>query len=203
MTVQIRLAQDADAAAIAAIYRPIVEQTAISFEITAPNRDEIAQRIASTLPEYPWVVCDIGGRIAGYAYASRHRLRRAYRWSVDTSVYVDDRFQRRGLGRGLYVSLFTILSAQGFINAFAGIALPNPASVALHESLGFEAIGIYRQAGYKLDRWHDVGWWQLTLKEPEASPAEPTDLRVIVQRSGWEDLLTRGEAFVRTDVNQA
>lgn len=195
---QIRLADDADADAIAAIYRPIVEQTAISFETTAPNRDEIAQRITSTLPEFPWVVCEIDSRIAGYAYASRHRFRRAYRWSVDTSVYVDGRFQRRGLGRGLYVSLFAILSAQGYFNAFAGIALPNPASVALHESLAFKAIGVYRQAGYKLDRWHDVGWWQLTLREPEASPAEPTALHAIVQRSGWEDLLASGQAFVRT-----
>ena len=108
----------------------------------APGPAEIARRIAGTIAAYPWLVCEFNGRVAGYAYASEHRSRRAYRWSVDTSVYVDHDCWRRGIGRGLYTSLLRILSAQGFFNAFAGITLPNDASVGLHESFGFDRIAI-------------------------------------------------------------
>jgi L-amino acid N-acyltransferase YncA len=193
----VRLAKDSDADAIAEIYRPIVEATAISFETNAPDRDEIARRISDTLRSYPWLVCDVGGRIAGYAYATRHRPRGAYRWSVDTSVYVEDAYRRRGVGRGLYVSLFAILAAQGYVNAYAGIALPNPASVALHESLGFEKVGVYRRVGYKLGQWHDVGWWQRILREHEQSPNEPYDLPTVSRQPDWEALMAQGLSSIR------
>jgi len=173
MAPRIRLAEAGDAEAIAAIYRPAVESSAISFETVPPDGDEIARRLADTLVSYPWLVCEIGGQVAGYAYASKHRVRAAYQWSVDTSVYVDPAFRRSGVGRGLYQSLFAILAAQGFFNAFAGIALPNPASVALHEAVGFEPLGVYRRVGFKLGAWHDVGWWQLRLLGPTAQPQEP------------------------------
>ena len=173
MAARIRVAEAGDAEAIAAIYRPAVESSAISFETVAPGRDEIARRLADTLVAYPWLVCEIGGRVAGYAYASTHRVRAAYQWSVDTSVYVDEAFRRSGVGRGLYRSLFAILGAQGFFNAFAGIALPNPASVALHEAVGFEPLGVYRRVGFKLGAWHDVGWWYLPLQPLPASPVPP------------------------------
>ena len=133
MAAHIRLGRDRDAQAIAAIYRPFVETTAISFEDVAPGPDEMARRIMETAASYPWLVCEIGGHVVGYAYAAQHRVRAAYQWSVDTSVYVSKQYWRFGIGRGLYISLFRILAAQGFFNAFAGIALPNPASVALHE----------------------------------------------------------------------
>lgn len=196
MEVLFRLAKDSDAEAIAAIYRPSVEATAISFETTAPDRDEIARRIGETRRSYPWLVCDVGGRVAGYAYAARHRVRGAYQWSVDTSVYVERAHRRCGVGRGLYVSLFAILAAQGYFNAYAGIALPNAASVALHESMGFETIGVYRRVGYKLGQWHDVGWWQLALREPEQSPQAPVDVATVAGRPGWEALLARGQSVV-------
>ena len=122
---------------------------------------------------YPWLVCEIDGDVAGYAYATTHRVRAAYRWSVDTSVYVDAAPAAAGVGRGLYRSLFAILAAQGFVNAFAGIALPNPGSVALHEAVGFEPLGVYRRVGFKFGDWHDVGWWQLALTAHEASPDAP------------------------------
>ena len=149
MAIRIRVAGDGDAEAIAAIYRPIVESTAISFETEAPDRSEIARRIGETLPTYPWLVCDIHGEVAGYAYATKHRVRSAYRWSVDTSVYVADTHRKRGVGTGLYASLFAILSEQGYVNAYAGIALPNPGSVGLHESMGFEKLGVYRRVGFE------------------------------------------------------
>lgn len=196
----IRLVADSDVAAIAALYRPVVESTAISFETEPPTPDEIRRRISDTLPSYPWLVYDVAGRVAGYAYATRHRVRAAYQWSVDTSIYVHPEFQRHGIGRGLYASLFGILAAQGYFNAFAGIALPNPASVALHESVGFQPLGVYRNVGYKLGVWHDVGWWQLGLRQREISPQRPLDLRAIQDRHDWEALLTRGTSGIRVNV---
>jgi L-amino acid N-acyltransferase YncA len=197
MVAQIRLATPLDSEAIAAIYRPVVEATAISFEIVPPDREEMARRITETLVSYPWLVCELGGQVAGYAYATQHRVRAAYQWSVDTSVYVDEKYRRSGVGRGLYASLFGILAAQGFFNAFAGIALPNTGSVALHESVGFKAIGVYGRVGYKLGAWHDVGWWQLLLQAHEASPTGPLDLATVRDRSGWELLVTRGQSVIR------
>jgi L-amino acid N-acyltransferase YncA len=199
MAVHIRLARDSDLEAMVAIYRPIVVATAISFEMVPPDREEMGRRVRETLWSYPWLVCEIGGQVAGYAYASRHRVRAAYQWSVDASVYVDTKHRRCGVGRGLYLSLFGILAMQGFFNAYAGIALPNPASVALHESVGFERLGVYRRVGYKLGAWHDVGWWQLILRAHEESPNAPLDLATARTYPVWDSLLTRGESIVRGD----
>jgi L-amino acid N-acyltransferase YncA len=193
----LRLATAEDAAAIANIYRPIVESTAVSFETGAVGDDEMRRRIVETRPTYPWLVCDLDGVIAGYAYASRHRVRAAYQWSVDVSVYVDPSFRRRGVGRGLYTSLFAILGAQGFFNAFAGIALPNTASVALHESLGFTPIGVYRNVGFKLGAWHDVGWWQLSLRVPDAPVHPPLAMPSVLREGEWNQLLAAGASLIR------
>jgi phosphinothricin acetyltransferase len=189
----IRLATESDAARIAAIYRPIVETTTISFETDAPKDDEMRRRIADTLPRYPWLVYELDDAVVGYAYASKHRLRAAYQWSVDTSVYVEPQMHRQGVGRALYQSLFAILAAQGFFNAFAGIALPNPPSVALHEAVGFRPVGVYRNVGHKLGTWHDVGWWQLVLRpERDRGPAPPLDLNSLLRVADWPALLAKG-----------
>jgi L-amino acid N-acyltransferase YncA len=173
----IRLAVAGDAEPIAAIYAPVVRDTIISFETEPPDAAQIAERIEYTLPAFPWLVCERGGRVAGYAYASRHRERLAYRWSVDVSCYVHADFRRRGIGAELYRALLEILRRQGFFNAYAGIALPNEASVRLHESVGFRPIGVYANVGYKLRAWRDVGWWGCALAPPAADPAEPIALR--------------------------
>ena len=194
----IRLARESDAPAISRIYRPIVESTAISFELEPPDDSEMLRRIKDTLERYPWLVCEIDDRVAGYAYASKHRVRAAYRWSVDVSIGVDADYRRWGVARGLYMSLFGILAAQGFFNAYAGIALPNEASVALHESLGFKAVGVYHNVGFKLGRWHDVGWWELHLRQHDTAPDEPLMLQLMQQRADWDALLANGQERVRT-----
>ena len=193
----IRLAIERDAAAIAAVYRPFVEATAISFETEPLDEREMRRRILETMEVYPWLVYESEGVVLGYAYATRHRVRAAYRWSVDTAVYVDPAHHRRGIGRGLYTSLFAILAAQGFVNAYAGVTLPNPASVSLHEAIGFIPVGVYRQVGYKLGTWHDVGWWQLALRPRVAGPAEPAPLAAVQARPEWPALVSTGSSQIR------
>jgi phosphinothricin acetyltransferase len=197
--VGIRLAKESDAEAVAAIYAPYVERTAVSFETVPPPPDEMRRRIGETTEVWPWLVCDTGDRIAGYAYATQHRVRAAYRWSVDTAVYVSDAHHRRGVGRGLYASLFEILRAQGFFNAYAGITLPNAASVGLHEAVGFTRVGVYRDAGYKMGSWHDVGWWELGLGVRAESPGEPARLPIVLKRPDWLRLVESGVGRVRVE----
>ncbi len=165
-TVQIRQADAADAPALLAIYAPFVLNTAVSFEATPPTVAEFEARIRKALDRWTWLVATIDGACAGYAYGSTHRERDAYRYSVETSVYVEPRFHRRGIARELYQALLADLGCRGYCNAFAGVALPNDASVALHRHLGFEPIGVFRAVGYKFDRWHDVWWSQRSIPQP-------------------------------------
>ena len=161
----IRSATVDDAQAIQAIYAPIVTDTVISFEDVPPSVDEMAARIAATLQSHPYLVAERDGRVVGYAYAGSHRSRAAYRRSVDVSAYVADDARRAGIGGTLYRHLLADLQERGYHAAFAGIALPNAASVALHEAVGFRPVGIYREVGFKFDRWHDVGWWQRLIDD--------------------------------------
>ncbi len=169
----IRFVAPADAEALALIYAPYVEETSISFETVPPGTEEFAGRIRSVASVYPWYVGEDEGRILGYAYASRHKERAAYRFSVDFAVYVGRRHLGRGVGKALYSRLIEAVRALGYYNAFGVVTLPNERSVALHESFGFEFVGVCKNAGYKLGAWRDVGWWQLRLREPEANPEEP------------------------------
>jgi L-amino acid N-acyltransferase YncA len=169
----IRLANAGDAPQIAAIYRPFCVENAISFETEAPDAAEIAARIEKINRRFHWLVADEGGTVAGFAYASPHRERAAYRWTVEVTVYIHEKFRGRGVGRALYTELFSRLRDQGLFKAYAGILIPNPASQAFHESMGFTLIGIYRKIGYKLGAWHDVGWWVLALQPEVDSPLEP------------------------------
>lgn len=172
-TTTIRVARPDDAPAIQAIYAPIVASTMISFELEPPSIDAMAERIATTLARYPWFVSeDADGRVDGYVYASRYRERAAYRWSVDVTAYVREDRRGHGVGKRLYGRLFETLADLGYHQAFAIIALPNPASVALHESVGFVPIGIHRDVAFKHGRWHDTSWWQRRLKPP-SEPHEP------------------------------
>ncbi len=189
----IRLATERDAEQIADIYAPNVTDTIISFEFEPPTADEMRRRIELTLQRYPWLVCERhDGRLLGYAYAGAHGSRAAYQWSVDVSVYVHEEARRKGVGRALYASLFAALTLQGFYNAYAGATLPNPASVGLHEAVGFRPVGVYRGVGYKLGAWHDVVWWHLPLRERVEDPHPPSDLPSVVGSEEWEVAMRKG-----------
>jgi len=188
MAVLIRLARQDDAGQIASIYRPYVEESRISFEETAPDKAEIARRMSG--PIHPWLAAEDDGRIVGFASTSPMRDRSAYRWSVETGIYLAPEAQGRGLGRKLLTAHLDLLERQGFVTIVAGIALPNEASVALHEKLGFVLSGIERGVGYKLGQWVDVGRWQKDLAPREAMPEGPLPY-VEVRHPGLEP----GSAF--------
>jgi L-amino acid N-acyltransferase YncA len=170
----VRAANESDAAAVQRIYAPIVERTAISFEVVAPSVAEVGDRIAAVTRSLPWLVAEEAGVVVGYAYAGRHAERAAYRWSVDVSIYLAEGARGRRIGTRLYGSLFDELRHLGYVSAYAGVTLPNAASVALHESMGFAAIGTFPNAGFKFDAWHTVGWWYLALQPTPRAPREPS-----------------------------
>ncbi len=178
-----RLARDADAAAIAAIYAPSVTARATSFELTPPDAGEMRRRVTAVLDQYPWLVCETANGVVGYAYATAHRDRAAYRWSVDASTYISDSAHRQGIARGLYTRLFEILVLQGYRSVYAGITLPNTASFELHKSMGFREVGIYHDVGYKFGKWHDTIWLERALAEHVADPPEPVSLPALLRDS--------------------
>lgn len=161
----IRGATELDAPVLLAIYGPYVENTVISFEMQIPTVAEFAARIATALSRWAWLVAEHDGQCIGYACGSGYRERAAYRWSVETSAYVHPDFHRRGVARLLYTELIQELQAKGYCNAYAGITLPNEASVALHRRFGFEPIGVFQRAGRKFGKWHDVAWLQRQLRD--------------------------------------
>jgi phosphinothricin acetyltransferase len=172
---RLRPATPDDAAAIADIYAPFVRGSAVSFETEPPDEAAMRARMEAAGGLYPWLVGeDEDGTILGYAYAARFRDRPAYRFVVETSVYLRADAAGRGIGRQLYEPLLAILEARGFTQAIAAITLPNEASVRLHERLGFERAGTYRQVGWKFGAWHDVGLWQRSLAAAGVPPEEPT-----------------------------
>jgi phosphinothricin acetyltransferase len=169
----VRLATPQDAAAIGAIYAHYVTATPVSFETEPPGDEEMSRRIEAGAGLHPWLVAETDGAIAGYASASPFRPRPAYRYAVETSVYLDHERLGQGIGRGLYSRLIALVEAQGFAQAIAAITLPNEASVRLHQALGFSEAGAYRRVGWKCGGWHDVGLWQRALAPAEAPPREP------------------------------
>lgn len=181
----VRLARPDDAAGLLDIYAPIVRDTAISFELEPPTVADFRGRIERTLAHAPWLVLDDGG-LQGYAYATRFRDRPAYQWTVETTVYVRDSARRRGVGRALMAALLRCLELQGFATALAVIALPNDASVRLHERLGFRSIGVFHRVGFKFGRWHDTGWWERPLREDAGAPPPPRPIEALLGTPAWD-----------------
>jgi L-amino acid N-acyltransferase YncA len=170
--ISIRPAQSKDAPFIADIYRPFVEYGWASFEAYAPDSAEIVSRIKKAGNMYPWLVAEDNNTVLGYAYASAHRARDAYRTSVDTSIYCAKNARGNGVGRKLYATLLETLKRQNYVSAFAGIALPNEASIGLHHAMGFTLIGTYPKVGYKQGVWRDTQWWHRPLADTSDRPAE-------------------------------
>jgi len=193
----IRLATHHDGSALAEIYRPAVTDNSTSFELDPPDGAEMARRVAKCMDRTPWLVYERDGRVAGYAYGGMHRERAAYQWSAEVSAYVHPDFHKQGIGRALYTSLFAALVVQGYRNAYAGITLPNDASVALHTAVGFTPIGVYRGIGYKQGAWHDVGWFERQLAPRVVDPPVPRLLAECRDEPAFVGALESGMALLR------
>ena len=191
----IRLATIDDAAAVADIYAPYCEGSAVSFEQFAPGVEQMQLRIAGVVAHRPWIVLDDAGAVAGYAYAAPHNDRWAYRWSVNTAIYISRAHHRRGAGRALYSTLFDLLRHLGYYRAVAGITVPNAASVGLHEAMGFELVGVYRDIGYKLGAWRDVAWYEAPIQPVPAEPQEPRPVQSLHGTPEWDEAVARGLQF--------
>jgi L-amino acid N-acyltransferase YncA len=198
----LRLARASDGAALAAIYAPAVTDGAISFELEPPAAEVMAERVQRTLQQYPWLVCETAEGVIGYAYAGRHRDRPAYQWTVEVSAYVAPAARRRGVASALYTSLFAVLALQQFRNAYAGITLPNDASVRLHEALGFTRFAVFRRIGCKFGAWYDVGWFERTLLPHDVDPAPPLELPELLGSPGLTDALAAGRRLLRAAEGQ-
>jgi phosphinothricin acetyltransferase len=189
-----------DAAVCLEIYAPFIRETAVSFEEIVPTLEEFEGRIRSTTATHPWLVMEVEGKVVGYAYASQHRPRAAYRWTAEVTVYIDAHHHRSGIGRRLYVELLGRLRRQGFRLAVAGITLPNDASVGLHRAIGFEPVGVYRRVGWKLGAWRDVVWLELQLRDPTdqetggAAPPEPLPPSAAPSPTGESTVAPRAES---------
>lgn len=183
----IRIARPEDADAIHAIYAPAVDATAITFETERPGVEVMRQRILTRLQHYPWLVWEENGKVLAYAYATRFRERAAYDWIAETSIYVHADARRRGIARKLYGALLEVMRLQGINQAVGVITLPGEVSVALHETMGFTAAGVWRKAGYKLGRWWDVGVWQRELQTPANPPVAVTAFAAL-PTSAWSNL---------------
>ncbi len=190
MGAMMRLATEADAPRILEIYAPIVRETVISFEYDVPSENEMRQRIRSKLEHgYPWLVMEREGMLLGYAYAGRWRDRAAYDWTVETTVYVNSAVRRGGVGRTLYGALFDLLRLQGFVQAVAGVTLPNDASVGLHQAVGFVPTGVTHNAGYKFGGWHGVAFFEMTLQTPPDVPVPTRDVAALVGTDDWKKIV--------------
>jgi phosphinothricin acetyltransferase len=171
---RIRVATGDDAEAVSHIYGPFCLPDAIaSFELVPPSLEEMRKRISSTLVKYPWLIYEVDSKVVGYASASQYNVRPAYDWSVTVSIYLHGTARGLGVGRKLYTELFQILRKQNFFNAYAGITIPNPASIGLHRSMGFEEVGLTPKVGYKAGQWLDVALLCLELQPHVLEPREP------------------------------
>ncbi len=192
----IRIAKQSDAEPILDIYAPYIQNTSFTFETEIPSIEEFRKRIESYLVNWPWLVCEINGKIAGYAYCGKHRERTAYQWCTESSVYVHDDFQRLGVAKALYTAIIEFVKLQGYRNLYAVINLPNEKSVSFHEQMGFQYFATYKNVGYKLGRWKNVGWWELQVNEYNLEPAPPAKFSEL-QMNVVRPILESAEKFLK------
>lgn len=186
----IRLAEQRDVRPMLDIYAPFITHSPTSFEEVVPSEEEFWQRIQATLQEAPWLVCQRDDEVIGYAYASSHRVREAYRWTRELSAYIKEGFRGKNVATALYTTLLELLKLQGYANTLIGITLPNEASIRFHEKMGFSKIGVYHQIGFKHGRYHDVGWWELPIRTD--APGEIRSIDAIQQTTNWQTAIEKG-----------
>lgn len=178
--IKIRLATVEDAEDVLNIYTDYIRETTVTFETEVPSVEEFGKRIEKVLVSYPWLVCEVNGVVAGYAYASKHGERAAYKWSVDLSIYISEEYQRRNIATALYKALIVLLQRQGYVMAYAGVSVPNLKSEAFHKRFGFQEAGVFENAGYKLGEWRGVKWFAIQLAECLNEPKLPMILQEAV-----------------------
>lgn len=187
MPLALRLAQASDGPALAALFAPYVRDTAITFQENAPGAAAFSAKVTELLPSFPFLVVEEEGRVLAYAYASPHRALPAYRWCAEVSVYAHLEARAKGAGSRLYTALHAILERQGYVNLYAGITLPNEASVRLHEKFGYRPFARFEKVGFKRGAWHDVGWWEKRFDSNMRTPAaEPRPFAALREKeSAW------------------
>ena len=195
--VKIRLATPKDGEAILNIYKYYIENTAITFETEVPSVEAFEERIENTLSRFPWLVCEIDGVVAGYAYASKHRERAAYQWSADLSIYVDEKYHRRHIAKALYQVLEETLRLQGYYTVFAGVTSPNPKSEAFHAAYGFDTVGVFENVGYKLGQWRGVKWFKYTLTDYQKEPTAPKAFPEVKDAEIFGEILRAAEELIQ------
>ncbi|HMQ63974.1 MAG TPA: N-acetyltransferase family protein [Flavilitoribacter sp.] len=193
---KIRLAEEADTPQMLAIYSPFILHSNTSFELSVPSIDAFRERVKAVLAEAPWLVCETpDGRVAGFAYAGKHRERPAYRWTRELSVYIHQNYRGQNIATALYTALIGLLRLQGYANTLIGITLPNDASVRFHEKMGFKPIGVYHNVGFKAGAFHDVGWWEMAIADQ--LPGYISGPEAILDTEDWEAAIAKGEAYLR------
>ena len=199
----IRSANPHDTEKMLEIYTPYILNSTVSFETEVPLKEEFQVRVLHYQEKLPWLVCNIDNNLAGYAYATDHRQRKAYEVTKELSVYVHNGYRQYGVATGLYTALIEILRAQGVSNVLAGITLPNSESVGFHESMGFKPVGVYHYVGYKFGKFQDTGWWELLLGAKYKNPLELVDIKEIINSQSWKDAIEKGMSKIRkkNDIN--
>jgi len=195
--IKIRLATPRDGEALLNIYKWYIENTAITFETEVPSVEAFGQRIENTLSRFPWLVCEIDGVVAGYAYASKHRERAAYQWSADLSIYVNEKYHRRYIAKALYKVLEETLRLQGYYTVWAGVTTPNPKSEAFHTAYGFETVGVFENVGYKLGQWRGVKWFRYALADYQKEPIAPKAFPEVKDKEVFDKIVSDAEEIIQ------
>ena len=185
----IRLVKPADYAAILNIYSPYVTSTAVTFEYDVPSLSDFSERIKNICSHYPCLVCEANGEIIGYCYSGIHRVKTAYQWSTECTIYIAQAYHRKGIAKELYKTLFAILKLQGFVNVYAGVSVPNEQSEKFHIKSGFTEIGLFEKIGYKLGQWHNLKFFQLILNEHSANPLPPVSIGEVQKTEEFRKIL--------------
>ena len=194
--IEIRMARKQDVPGILDIYRPFILDTAITFEEEVPSADEMWQRIQSIQNDHPFLVCIIDKQVAGYAYYSPYRSRASYRWAKEISVYINENFYKLGIARALYSTLLDIAREQGLFTMLAIITIPNMPSIHFHEKMGFVKCAEYKNIGFKLGHWQNVGWWQLELFGEDRIPGDIVPFKDVVSSEEYTYIIKNAESTI-------